>query len=395
MWNGAVISLVVLTFMLGMCEFIIIGIISEIGQSFDVSLTQAGMLISYFAIAYAVGTPLISIWASRFSRYRFTILLTALFVVANCLVFFVHDYTFMLVDRIFLAVLSGTLYSVSTTFAPDVVERRYMGDVIAWLNGGFAIAAVFGLPLGVLTAKYVDWPVLFVGLGILTAIDLLVMVSVLPKQQNKVKRSSFFKELSLLKDHRVIIAWGIVICNAGASYCWYSYITPFLQDIVGVSFAWVSPILLLIGACTIASNFIGGRIASQGGFYILWMVVAVHAVLTYSLSLVAPYTIVGTMGVLFFLGMLFYVQSASAQVYFFHISLTFHPGTTFMAGACSPTAFNVGVALGTAVGSLTLDMAGLHWISIPGGIFMMTSAFLMWYIMNPERKRLRRFHHSS
>lgn len=393
MWNGAVISLVVLTFLLGMCEFIIIGIIPEIAQSFDVALTQAGMLISYFAIAYAIGTPLISIWASRFSRYRFILLLTALFVIGNIAVFVVQDYTFMLWDRVFLAVLSGTMYSVATTFAPDVVPRRYLPGVISWLNGGFSIAAVFGLPLGVLTAKYVDWPVLFVGLGIVTAIDLLVMIYVLPKEQKNVQHSTFTKELSLLKDHRVIIAWGIVICNAGASYCWYSYVTPFLEHIVGVPMVWISPILLVIGVCTIASNFIGGRIAEIGGFYVLWMIVAAHAVLTYALSLIAPYWLVGTLGVLFCLGMLFYVQSASAQVYFFHISMAFHPGTTFMAGACSPTAFNVGVAVGTAVGSLTIETLGLHWVSIPGGIFMMTSAFLMWYIMNPERQRMHRLHH--
>lgn len=393
MWNSAVISLVVLTFMLGMCEFIIIGIIPEIAQSFDVALTQAGMLISYFAIAYAIATPLLSIWASRFSRYYVILALTALFILGNIAVYVVPDYTFMLWDRVFLACLAGTMYSVATAFAPDIAARRYLPGVVSWLNGGFSIAAVFGLPLGVVTARYLDWPVLFVLLGVLTAVDLVVMMRVLPKEQNHVKRSTFTHELSLLQDPRILIAWGIVICNAGASYCWYSYVTPFLQHVVGVELAWISPILLVIGVCTIASNFIGGRIAEMGGFYVLWVVVAVHAVLTYGLSLTASAWLAGTLAILFVLGLLFYVQSASAQVYFLHISMAFHPGTTFMAGACSPTAFNIGVALGTAVGSVTIDALGLPWVSLPGGVFMTLSAFLMWYLMNPERKRLRHLQH--
>lgn len=126
---------------------------------------------------------------------------------------------------------------------------------------------------------------------------------------------------------RVLLVGGVVICNAAASYCWYLYITPFLQDIVGMPLAWISPFLLCFGICTILSKL-------------------------------------------------------------------FHPGTTFMASACSPTAFNIGVALGTAVGSLTVDTLGLAWTSIPGGIFMSISAFLIWYIMQPERRWLHRLYPS-
>lgn len=394
MWNGAVLSLVLLSFVQGACEFIIIGIIPEISQSLDVSLTEAGMLISYFAIAYAVGTPLLSIWASRFSRYKFILILTGLFCLGNIAVLFVRDYTLLLLDRVFLAALSGTLFSISTTFAPDIAPRKFMPSVIAWINAGFSIAAVFGLPLGILSKAYVPWTWLFVALGVITALDGMAMVYFLPKKQTAARRSTFAKEISLLRDPRILMGWGIVICNAAASYCWYSYITPFLEHIMAMPISWISPLLFCFGICTIFSNLIGGRIASLGGLYILWMVVAVHAALTYSLSLLAPYAMGAALVVLLLLGLLFYVQSASAQVYFFHISMLFHPGTTFMAGACSPTAFNIGVALGTAIGSLTVDTLGLAWTSIPGGICMTASAFLIWYCMNPERKRLRRLYAS-
>lgn len=46
MWNPAVVSLVTLSFVLGTCEFIMIGIVPDISESLHVSLTQAGMLIS-------------------------------------------------------------------------------------------------------------------------------------------------------------------------------------------------------------------------------------------------------------------------------------------------------------------------------------------------------------
>lgn len=71
MWNQSVVCLIFLSFMLGTCEFIMIGILPDLSEDLSVSLPQAGMLISYLAMAYALGTPLISVFASRFIRYRF------------------------------------------------------------------------------------------------------------------------------------------------------------------------------------------------------------------------------------------------------------------------------------------------------------------------------------
>ena len=113
MWNLAVFSLVLLSFVLGTCEFIMIGIVPDISETLGVPLTQAGMLISWFALAYAAGTPVLSLWGSRFSRYRFLIALMVLFILGNLAAFFCTAYASLLADRLFLAVLSGTMIARS------------------------------------------------------------------------------------------------------------------------------------------------------------------------------------------------------------------------------------------------------------------------------------------
>ena len=66
--------------------------------------------------------------------------------------------------------------------------------------------------------------------------------------------------------------------------------------------------------------------------------------------------------------------------------MLFHQGTMMMASTVSPMSFNLGVALGAALGSLTVDTLGLAWTSLPGGICMALSAFFLWYGMLPEQR---------
>lgn len=57
---GAVLLLAALGFVLGTCEFVIVGILPEIAEGLNTSLAAVGKLVSVFAACYAVGTPVIT-----------------------------------------------------------------------------------------------------------------------------------------------------------------------------------------------------------------------------------------------------------------------------------------------------------------------------------------------
>lgn len=389
MWNAAVVSLVALSFVLGTCEFIVIGIVPEISASLGVPLTRAGMLVSYFAFAYAVGTPLLSLWGSRFPRYPFLMALTALFILGNAGAFFAESYGALFADRIFLAALSGTILAVSTTFAPDIADRRYLPSVMAWIFAGFSIAAVLGVPLGTLAAEYVPWQWIFLVIAGISAADLLLMMKALPRTSAPQAAPDMRRELSLFADRRILLGMGVGLCALAGNYTWYAYVTPILETVMGADAGWVSSILLLFGAMTVVSNLGSGRVAAAGGVYILWPILAVEAAVVAVLT-AAVHAFWAGLAVMLLLGCLIYIHNSSIQIYFLHISAVFHPGTLLMAGALLPTAANTGIALGTAAGSFTVDTAGLALTPVPGACFLALAAFLCWLLMRPERRRLAR-----
>lgn len=383
MWNLAVFSLVLLSFVLGTCEFIMIGIVPDISETLGVPLTQAGMLISWFALAYAAGTPVLSLWGSRFSRYRFLMALTVLFILGNLAAFFCTAYASLLADRLFLAVLSGTMIAVSTTFAPEIAERKYLPSVMAWIFAGFSIAAVLGVPLGTLAAAYLPWQWLFAVIAAVSAIDLFLMMRSLPRVSAPAAAPDVRRELSLFGDRRILLGMGVGMCALAGNYTWYAYVTPLLENVMGLSAGWVSPVLFLFGAMTIASNLGSGRVAAAGGAYILWPILAAEAAVVALLA--AVHSLWAGLFVMLLLGGLIYIHNSSMQIYFLHVSAVSHPGTLLMAGALLPTAANTGIALGTAAGSLAADTIGLAQTPIPGACFLAAA----WLLMRPERARMK------
>lgn len=389
MWNPAVVSLVVWSFVLGACEFIMIGILPEVAESLAVPLTQAGMLISGFAFAYAVGTPLFSVWGTRFPRRGFLLALAAAFTAANVVTFFLSDYGALLVLRMAVAVLSGASLSVSTTFAPDITERKYLPSVVAWIFAGFSIAAVFGVPIGTMAAQYISWRWIFACIACIAAGNFLLMARSLPAVGRGRGEVDLKAVAGFLTDRRVLLAMGISMTALAGDYTWYAYVTPILRDVMGMEAAWVSPFLFLFGAMTVVSNLGSGRVAALGGMYILWPILAVEAAVNALLLLTLHVFWLGLATILF-LGVFIYIYNSSVQIYFLRISTLFHPGTLLIAGGLLPSSANLGIAVGTAAGGLTADAFGLSWTPLPGVVFSVLAAYFCWLVMKPERERLLR-----
>lgn len=143
-----VITLVALSFALGVSEFIVVGILPEISAGLHVSLTVVGSLVSMFAFVYALSTPIGAAVSARFERFHATMVLTGIFLLGNVVCAIAPDYPAFLVGRVIIALVSGTIVALSLTFAPDVASESNCTHFVAWVFSGFSITSVFGVPIG-------------------------------------------------------------------------------------------------------------------------------------------------------------------------------------------------------------------------------------------------------
>lgn len=371
-FNLPVVILIASSFMLGMSEFIVVGILPGIAADLKISEVTVGNLVSLFAFVYAPVTPLGSALSARFPRFATHLTLIGIFLAGNILCAFAPNYAVLAVARIMIALVSGTLVAVAMTYAPDVTTDRFRTKFIAWVFSGFSIASVVGVPVGTWVANTFGWRWAFHMINVLTIMLIVGMVVALPRNSHIVK-IGFLPQFRLFFDRRIQLGVLDVVCGAAASYVFYTYLTPIMRDEVHVPEQYLSVGLVIFGAACLWSNLYGGKLADRGRgvepLTHIRPIYCAHAVLMASLVVAHWVPVYGAL-LLVVLGMFMYLQNSASQVLYMDVASQSHPGSLNLAASLNSMSFNIGIALGSAVGGLINGHFGLMWLGPVGALFL-------------------------
>ena len=370
-FNLPVTILIFASFMLGMSEFVVVGILPDIASGLKVSEVTVGNLVAIFAFVYAPCTPLGSALSARVPRFLTYLTLMGVFLVGNILCAFAPNYPVLLIARLLIASVSGTLVAISMTFAPDVTTDKYRTKFIAWVFSGFSIASVVGVPAGTWVANTFGWRVTFALVSVLTAVLMASMAVSLPRNSHPAK-IGFLRQFRLFFDRRIQLGVADVVFGAAASYVFYTYLSPIMRDEIGVPERYISVGLVVYGCACLWSNLYGGKLADRGrGVEPLTHIRPIYCVQAVCLCLLAFASLVPVAGALLLvaLGMFMYLQNASSQVLYMDVAYQSHPGSVNLAASLNSMSFNIGIAIGSAVGGMVNDALGLAWLGPFGAIF--------------------------
>lgn len=371
-FNLPVVILIASSFMLGMSEFIVVGILPDIAADLKISEVTVGNLVSLFAFVYAPVTPLGSALSARFPRFATHLTLIGIFLAGNLLCAFAPNYAVLVVARIMIALVSGTLVAVAMTYVPDVTTDRFRTKFIAWVFSGFSIASVVGVPVGTWVANTFGWRWAFHMINVLTIMLIVGMVVALPRNSHIVK-IGFLPQFRLFFDRRIQLGVLTVVFGAAASYVFYTYLTPIMRDEVHVPEQYLSVGLVIFGAACLWSNLYGGKLADRGRGVEppthIRPIYCAHAVLMASLVVAHWVPVYGAL-LLVVLGMFMYLQNSASQVLYMDVASQSHPGSLNLAASLNSMSFNIGIALGSAVGGLINGHFGLMWLGPVGALFL-------------------------
>lgn len=372
-FNLPVVILIASSFMLGMSEFIVVGILPGIAADLKISEVTVGNLVSLFAFVYAPVTPLGSALSARFPRFATHLTLIGIFLAGNLLCAFAPNYAVLVVARIMIALVSGTLVAVAMTYAPDVTTDKFRTKFIAWVFSGFSIASVVGVPVGTWVANTFGWRWAFHIINVLTIVLIVGMVVALPRNSHIVK-IGFLPQFRLFFDRRIQLGVLTVVFGAAASYVFYTYLTPIMRDEVHVPEQYLSVGLVIFGAACLWSNLYGGKLADRGRgvepLTHIRPIYCAHAVLMASLVVAHWVPVYGAL-LLVVLGMFMYLQNSASQVLYMDVASQSHPGSLNLAASLNSMSFNIGIALGSAVGGLVNGHFGLTWLGPVGALFLL------------------------
>lgn len=383
-----VCALILLSFILGTSEFVIIGILPDIAAGIDCSIVMIGNLISFFAIAYAIGTPLVTACLSQYNRYYLLIGLTAIFILSNIMCGLAVNYTMLLVSRIIIAIVSGTVLGISMTFPNELVSVRNRPKVISWIFSGFSVAAVFGVPFGTFLSQMINWRSTFIFLSVFSFIVLVLLWRSLPNVEAG-KKSNLLHQFALFKSQRIQLGMVVLVCSFAGTYTMYTYLTPILQNNLHIPDMYISLVLSLFGFCTIISNLGSGRLAGIGGIRKLPIVYIVQGIALFAIPFTVNVASVGLVNIMI-LGVTMYLHNASLQIFFLNTASLERPEAFTLASSLNPISANIGIALGSAGGSLIVMVADMPYVGFGGVIFMLIALLVnlkLLHIMADIKKR--------
>ncbi|GLZ53830.1 MFS transporter [Actinomycetospora sp. NBRC 106378] len=260
----ALFALAVGTFGIGTTEFVIMGLLPEVAAGLGVSVSEAGHLISAYALGVVVGAPLLAGAGVSFSRRQVLVALMGTFAVGNLLSALAPEMGSLLVIRFLTGLPHGAFFGAASVAAASMVARERRATAVARVFLGLTIANVAGVPLGTLLGQALGWRATFAAVGVIGVLAVVAVWALVPEAApTGGGRAALKSEVSALRHPQVLLSLGAVVFGFGAMFACYSYVTPMLTDVGGFAPTTVTLLLAVVGLGMTAGSVVGGRLADR------------------------------------------------------------------------------------------------------------------------------------
>jgi len=348
---AALWALTISAFGIGTTEFVIVGLLPTVAADLQISLPSAGLLVSLYAIGVAVGAPILTALTAGIPRKKLLMGLMLLFIVGNALAAIAPGFVTLVLARILTGFAHGVFFSIGATIAASLVPSEKRASAIAIMFAGLTIAIVSGVPLGTFIGQHFGWRATFIGVSLLGIIGLVFSALLIPSQLDNKKAISVKEQLRVLSNPRLVLAFLMTALGYGGTFVAFTYLSPILQQIMGLSEDTVNVVLILYGIAIAIGNLAGGKLANRHPLKaLLWMFI-LQALVLFIFTFTATNTIAGIV-TLFFMGALSFANVPGLQLLVVQLAEKYLPDTADVASAFNIAAFNIGIAIGAYAGGL-------------------------------------------
>jgi DHA1 family arabinose polymer transporter-like MFS transporter len=244
---------------IGITEFSMMGMLPDVAQSLQVSIPEAGYLITAYALGVVIGAPLLVVVMNRFSPLKTLIILMGLFTLFNGLSVVAPDYGLLLVSRFISGLPHGAFFGVGSVIASRLADPGKEAQAVATMFSGLTVANLFGVPLGTYIGHHFSWRYTFLLIVIVGILTMLALKLWMPKMKAAPKNNSW-KDFGIFRNVNV---WFMVLLFSvapGALFAWISYIAPLMTEVSGIADKYLPYIMVLAGLGMFVGNLIGGKL---------------------------------------------------------------------------------------------------------------------------------------
>ncbi|ANY66632.1 MFS transporter [Paenibacillus sp. BIHB 4019] len=370
-------TLAILSFLVGTSEYIIAGILDKIAESMGVSVVTAGQLITVFSLAYAFGAPFVMAMTVRMERRKLMLYALFFFVIGNGLAYVLQGYELLIISRVIMGVSAGVTVVSALTIAAKVALPGKQGSALAAVLMGFTASLIFGVPIGRVIASAYDWKAVFGGIALVGLLSIIIISLTIPRIEGE-EPVPLRKQLALLKQPKMVIALSVTFFWIVGYSIFYSYISPLLITVTGMSDSTLSTVLFVIGIASLIGSRFGGFATDKwgihralfGGLSINGIALIMIALTIYSPAILIPMLIVWSFAV--------WALGPPQQLHLIALA----PDSAGIMLSLNNSVLQLAMAVGAGIGGIAVEQVSLTfvtWVAAAG------IAFAIWAVILSRR----------
>lgn len=353
-----ILALAAASFGIGTTEFVIMGLLPDVARSLSVTIPQAGYLVSGYALGVVIGAPIVAMATAGIPRKTALLVLMVLFTIGNLGCALAPDYWLLMTARVVTAFAHGAFFGIGAVVASNLVPREQRTRAVSLMFAGLTLANVLSVPFGTALGQSAGWRATFWAVVVIGIVAFLAITRFVPSGMPGT-RGGLAKEFRALGRWPVLLPMLISTMASVSMFSLFTYITPLLEEVTGLTPHGVTGALLAIGVGLTIGNLIGGRLADRnllltiiGAFICLVIVLG-------ALALVVHMTL-PTLVLLILWGGIAFALVSPLQIWVVDAA-TDAPN---LASTLNQGAFNLGNATGAWIGGVALN-AGMHYAQLP------------------------------
>ncbi|WP_342610569.1 MULTISPECIES: MFS transporter [Staphylococcus] len=370
-------------FAIGMSEFVIMGLLPNVARDFDVTVSQAGQLITGYALGVAIGGPILVMLTIKWNRKLLLLALMIIFILGNFAVSLSPNYPLMMVGRIITSLAHGSFFGIGSILAASMVKPEKRASAMALMFMGLSLSNIFGVPFGTLIGQNFGWKMTFVIIAFIGIVAWFGILFVVPNQKQTVQ-SSVISELKILKEKQLWLTLAVTLFGFSSVFAFFTYISSVLTDVSHVHENLISYLLIIFGVGVTLGNVVGGKLADKDlnrSLKSIFIVFILYFILLYFIQMNGFLMVAG----IFFFGLIGFSMSPSLQ---FKSTLISQDAPT-LASTLNQSAFNLGNALGAFIGGVVVTNLPLASLTLIAPILTFIGLIFLFISIKVERKEGR------
>ncbi|GFZ87782.1 MFS transporter [Compostibacillus humi] len=354
--------LTIVSFVVGMVELIIGGILDLVAADLQISLGQAGLLITIFSLTFAFSAPVLSVITRKIERKQLTLITLVIFFLSNILKVVSPSYFVLFLARILSAASSSLLIVLCVVMAANIVQPKYRGRAIGIVNMGVSASLVLGVPIGLTFGNMFGWRAPFLFIAILSLFSIAGVYFFMEKVA-PTKQISLWKQIGSLKEKRVFFAHVTTFLFMSGHSALYAYLTPFVKTTMNASPTWVSVVYFIFGAAAVTGGAVGGASSDRFGQRpTTYSVILLFTFAIFTIPYATFHPVLFTI-VLIVWGMMSWALTPPLQSYLMDVAKE----TASIQVSFNNSALHLGIAFGSTIGGIVIEQTSVTYNATVGG----------------------------